>query len=249
MQSLIDGMDSKQSDIASSLRKTATGIEAQKSIFTTAGSNLASVFATAMATGLDMAKSRIATAAAAIADEIARVTIGPEAITKLSVGELLQWITLKAEIAVLISRASDFARRLAQASQDAQAGLAFWLVNQIEAIKAAVGPKLAALNALDAKIQTMALGGRIGLAVVGEQGKELIAAPSGSRVYSNQQTQSILGNMAMRPAMAAAGGDTFEINVHGNVVGSNGMRELAEIITNHQMKRVRHGTRRALSRG
>lgn len=47
-----------------------------------------------------------------------------------------------------------------------------------------------------------------GLALVGEQGAELLELPRGARVYNNRQTRSILENSP------AQGGDTFQINVN-----------------------------------
>lgn len=86
-----------------------------------------------------------------------------------------------------------------------------------------------------------ALGGlmkRGGWARVGEQGEEMVYLPGGAQVLSNSQASSLTRNV---------GGNTtivLETNVQaGSVVGSDGMNELADIISDRQARKLRSLTR------
>ncbi|PRX91990.1 NlpC/P60 family protein [Allonocardiopsis opalescens] len=98
----------------------------------------------------------------------------------------------------------------------------------------------------------MAIGGRASageMALVGEEGPELVRFTSAAEVYSNEQTRELMRASAAYSAMGGGRhGDaplvgTLDIDVHDS---SAGAREIAEEIT-HAIRKVRHGGRYAVA--
>ena len=73
---------------------------------------------------------------------------------------------------------------------------------------------------------------------MGEQGSEMAILPGGTQVLNNAQTMNLLSSLA---GGVGGGGVTMinEYHIAGNVVGEGGMSELAEIVTDHQMRKLR----------
>ena len=89
-----------------------------------------------------------------------------------------------------------------------------------EQIRQDTADLIAALEDSRATIPTAATGGlRSGMTLVGEQGPELVRLPTGSRVFSNNQTRGMMG-----------GGNTnnITINVQGGLGSDAEMRKLAQ---------------------
>ena len=77
--------------------------------------------------------------------------------------------------------------------------------------------------------------GASGLAVVGEQGPELVALPGGARIYSAAQTQAIA---ASGQASSFAGGGAQPVHIHVHVGG----RDVATAILPDLVTAIQHGT-------
>lgn len=80
--------------------------------------------------------------------------------------------------------------------------------------------------------------GKGGLASLGEQGREMAILPSGTQILNNAQTMQLLSSLS---GSIGGGGITMinEYHISGSVVGEGGMVELAETVTELQMKRLR----------
>ena len=87
-----------------------------------------------------------------------------------------------------------------------------------------IGAALLAVKALADYINPFADGGTTtsGLSLVGERGPELVKLPSGSRVYSNKDSKTMLSN--------SNGGNTFNITINARDTSDTELRRIADKI-------------------
>jgi hypothetical protein len=112
------------------------------------------------------------------------------------------------------------------------------VLNIIAGYEAQLASILGQLDTAEQTINKSALGRSAGTSMltwIGEQGKELVKLPAGSQVYSHGQSMAMAHQLAPSRSTSSSGdSNTIHIEV-GTLVGSDGMDQLAEIISKKQM--------------